>query len=625
VEFRILGPLEVTADGEAVALGPPKERALLGILLLYPNQTVSSDRLAEDLWGARPPPTAPKLVQVYVSHLRKDLAANGGDAELRTQAPGYAIVLRPEQLDATRFTTLLARARALADSGDSSNAAAAYAEALEFWSGDVLADVALEGDARFEAERLAALRLAALEERAECELACGRHAKLVAELESLTAQHPLHERFWALLMLALYRSGRQADALRAYRDARTTLVEQVGVEPGQELRRLERAILAHDPCLEFEAPPELAAPASVADERHRALGVRVAAASVALAAAVAVVTAVATTRSSTAEALAVLGGDSIGIIDPTTNTLVGSIALHTKPAAIAYGDGVLWAATERDATLLAIDPRDRHVKRTIGLGASPTALAIGGRYVWVLSAGGRTLFQFNGHTGQRVRTVSLRGETRVGRFAGQPLPTLEATLPNPFVLAADRRAAWVGYGGGVVLRVDARTGRIEQVAAGSARGVAVGAGAVWSVGSFSRSVGGIGVRDLPDGIWRIVPSTRSARKIISAPDVIGGLGDGLVASTDALWMIDGVNRKIVKIDAGDFRVSALVHFHGRQRPTAVTVDANAVWTANDDATVTRLDPRSGSIVRRIPLGRAPRSAFPVAIASGDSVVWVAVH
>jgi DNA-binding SARP family transcriptional activator/sugar lactone lactonase YvrE len=624
MEFRILGPLEVAANGGSVLLGPPKERALLGILLLHANQTVSSDRLAEELWGARPPPTAPKLVQVYVSHLRKTLAVNGGDAELRTQAPGYAIVLRPEHLDATRFATLVGQARALADSGDSSNAAAAYGDALDLWRGDVLADVALEGDARVEAERLAALRLAALEERAESKLACGGHAQLVPELESLTALFPLHERFWALLMLALYRSGRQSEALRAYRNARTTLVEQVGVEPGKELRQLERAILAHEPALEYEAPMRPAASGSAADAPQRRLGVRVALASLALAVVMAIVVAVAT-RSRTPEALAALETDSIGIVDAATNTLVGSIALHTKPAAIAYGGGALWVVTERDATLLAIDPHDRHVKRTIGLGASPTALAIGGRYVWVLSASARTLFQFNGRTGQPVRTVSLGGETRVGRFAGQPLPTLEATLPNPFVLAADARSAWIGYGGGVVLRVDARTGRIEQIAAGSARGVAVGAGAVWSAASFSRSVSGVGVRDLADGIWRIVPSTRSARKVISAPDVIGGLGDGLVASTDALWMIDGVRRKIVKIDAGDFRVSSLAQFHGRQRPTGLAVDADAVWTANDDATLTRIDPRSGSIVRRIPLGRAPRAAFPVAIASGGGHVWVAVH
>jgi DNA-binding SARP family transcriptional activator len=624
MEFRILGPLEAAADRGSVALGPPKERALLGILLLHANHTVSSDRLAEELWGARPPPTAPKLVQVYVSHLRKALAANGGDAELRTQAPGYAIVLRPENLDATRFTTLLARARDFADSGDWSNAAAAYTDALDLWRGDVLADVALEGDARIEAERLAALRLAALEERADCQLACGGHAQLVPELESLTAQYPLHERFWALLMLALYRCGRQSEALRAYRQARTTLVEQVGVEPGKELRQLERAILAHDPSLEYEAPAEPASPGPVAGARWRRLDVRVAVATVLLAAVVAIVIAVAT-RSSTAEALAVLKPDSIGIVDASTNKLVGSIALNTKPAAIAYGDGALWVATERDATLLEIDPHNREVKRTIGLGASPTALAIGGRYVWVLSASARKLFQYNGHTGQLIRTISLRGKTRVGRFAGQPLPTLEPTLPNPFVLAADARAAWTGYGGGVVLRVDARTGRLDQTAAGSARGVAVGAGAVWSVASFSRRVAGVGVRDLPDGIWRIAPTTRSARRVISASDIIGGLGDGLVASTDALWMIDGVKRTIVKIHPGDFRVSALAQYHGREHPTAVTVGAGAVWVANDDATVTRIDPRSGSIVRRISLGRAPRSAFPVAIASGGGLVWVAVH
>src|SRR5919201_2920119 len=144
MEFRILGPLEVSVDGAAVALGPAKERAVLGVLLLRANAVVSTEQLVDELWGERPPSTAGKLVQVHVSHLRKALAAANGELVLRTQAPGYSIVLGPDQLDATRFTTLLAQARALADAGEPGPAAAAYAEALALWRGPVLADLALE-------------------------------------------------------------------------------------------------------------------------------------------------------------------------------------------------------------------------------------------------------------------------------------------------------------------------------------------------------------------------------------------------------------------------------------------------------------------------------------------------
>jgi len=638
VDFRILGPLEVAADGAVISLGPAKERALLGILLLRTNEVVSSDQLVEELWGDRPPPTAAKLVQLYVSHVRKALAQANGDVVLRTQAPGYALVLESEQLDATRFTALLARARALVESGQPGAATAAYAEALALWRGPVLADLTLEGDARVEAARLGEVRLAAFGERSDCELACGRHAQVIPELESLTARHPLHERFWAQLMLALYRSGRQSDALRAYQQARRALIDQVGLEPGAELQRLERAILTHDAALESGEPgvhvslkprttlsaPQPAVAAQRRVDRHLLVGASVALA-VVIAVAVAVVTVV-LTRSTAPTVLAAIEPDSIGVVDPTKNALVADIPLHTKPAAIAYGAGGVWVATEHDATLLEIDPDTHGVTWTIGLGGgAPIALAIGGRNVWVLS-GTKTLFQFNGDTGQLVRKVAIGGRIRAGPFTGQPSPYLESTVPNPFVLAAGAGAAWIGYGGGVVSRVDAQTGAVEQIAAGSARGVAFGAGAVWSVSSFSRSVSGVGVRDLPDGIWRIAPSTRAVTPVISAPEVIvGGLGDGLAAGAGALWMINAVYRTVLKIDPEIFRVTAVIHLQRRHRPTAVTIGAGGVWTANNDATVSRIEPDTAAVVRTIPLGRFPRIASPVGIVAGDGVVWVAVH
>jgi hypothetical protein len=266
------------------------------------------------------------------------------------------------------------------------------------------------------------------------------------------------------------------------------------------------------------------------------------------------------------------------------------------------------------------------VTRTIGLGAAPTAVAIAGRDVWVFAGRIKTLFQFNGHTGQLVRKVALGDTIRAGPFTGQPLPALESSIPDPYALAAGAGAAWVGYGDGIVSRVDAGTGTVEQIAAGSARGVAFGVGAVWSVSSFSRSVSGVGVRDLPDGIWRIAPTTRAATEVISTPDVIlGGLGDGLAVGADDLWMINAVYRTLLRIDPMSFRITGVIHLRHAHHPAAITIGASGVWVANDDATVTRIDPDTADTVAMIPLGRYPRTPSPVGVAAGDGRVWVAVH
>jgi DNA-binding SARP family transcriptional activator len=256
VEFRILGPLEVLDDGGAsLAVGGGRERAVLALLLLSANRVVSSERLADDLWGDRPPEGTHAL-RVYVSRLRKALREAGGDGVLVTRPPGYVVRVEPGALDAARFEALLARGREEAAGGDHAGAAETLREALALWRGPALADVADAPCARAEAARLEEARLAALEERVEADLACGRHGTLVAELDALTRAHPLRERLWAQRMVALYRSGRQAEALRAYQELRGILGEELGLEPSAALARLEGAILRHDPELDWPpAPP----------------------------------------------------------------------------------------------------------------------------------------------------------------------------------------------------------------------------------------------------------------------------------------------------------------------------------------------------------------------------------
>jgi predicted ATPase/DNA-binding SARP family transcriptional activator len=252
VEFLILGPLEVAAEGRRVALPGSRERAVLVLLLLSANRVVAAERLVEDLWGAKAQKGAGGALRVFVSRLRKALREGGGDAVVVTKPPGYVLQIERAALDAARFEDLLAEGREHAARSDHEGAAARLRQALSLWRGAALTDVADVPVARVEAARLEEARLAALEERVEADLGCGRHAEVVPELDHLTKAHPLRERLWGQRMVALYRSGRQADALRVYQDLRRLLAEELGLEPSLELVRLENAILRQAP--ELQAP-----------------------------------------------------------------------------------------------------------------------------------------------------------------------------------------------------------------------------------------------------------------------------------------------------------------------------------------------------------------------------------
>jgi DNA-binding SARP family transcriptional activator len=246
MDFRILGPLEVCdAAGRAIILRGQKERALLATLLLQANRVLATERLVDQLWGDDPPRLARKSLQVRMSSLRRSL----GDA-LVTRAPGYLVRVRAGELDLHRFEQLAADARAALDQDRCETAARLLREALDLWRGAPLADVQQESFLGPAVARLEELRLAAIELRIEADLACGREAEVVADLEPLVAEYPYRERFHGQLMLALYRADRQADALDAYRRARTKLVDELGIEPAPSLQALEQAILRHDRSLE---------------------------------------------------------------------------------------------------------------------------------------------------------------------------------------------------------------------------------------------------------------------------------------------------------------------------------------------------------------------------------------
>jgi predicted ATPase/DNA-binding SARP family transcriptional activator len=255
MEFRILGPLEARDGQRTLELGGARQRALLAILLVHANQVVSSERLIEELWGEEPPETARSALRVHIAQLRKALPPD----VLVTRAPGYVVQVAPDQLDLELFEQLVERASRASSDRRWEEASRLLAEAIGLWRGPPLSDFAYESWAQSEIARLEELRLVALTRRIDVDLALGRHAQLVGELGSLIAEHPLQERLRGQLMLALYRSGRQAEALDVYQQTRKVLVQGLGIEPSPSLQELERAILQQDAALELGAEPEATA------------------------------------------------------------------------------------------------------------------------------------------------------------------------------------------------------------------------------------------------------------------------------------------------------------------------------------------------------------------------------
>jgi DNA-binding SARP family transcriptional activator len=261
MEFRILGPLEAWDGDRQVSLGGPKPRALLALLLLHLNEVVPADRLIDELWRDDSPDRAAAALRVNISRLRKALPQK----VLTTRSPGYVIQIGPDELDLHRFERLVDEGRSLLVRGLTADAVGRLREALSLWRGPALADFAYQSFAQAAIARLEEIRLGAVELRIDADLALGRHDELVGELEALVAEHPLRERLRRDLMTALYRSGRQAEALDVYQDARRALVDELGIDPSPALQELERAILRQDPLLDAEAPRASAGAREVAE------------------------------------------------------------------------------------------------------------------------------------------------------------------------------------------------------------------------------------------------------------------------------------------------------------------------------------------------------------------------
>lgn len=273
MEFQMLGPFEVWDGGSPIPLGGRRQRAVLALLAIHAGEVLSVDRIIEEIWAEDSPPSAVRTVHSYVSRLRSSLRSGRGTGSksdiLISRDPGYVLTIDPVDVDAVRFERGVTQASALMDSGDPAKANGELRDALALWRGTALADFAYESFAARESERLSERRLEAIELRIDTDLALVRHSQLVSELEALVVSHPMRERFWAQLMVALYRSGRQSDALGVYGRVRRMLIDELGIEPGPELRHLERMVLEQSP--ELAWAPSLKGPESGADNARYTL------------------------------------------------------------------------------------------------------------------------------------------------------------------------------------------------------------------------------------------------------------------------------------------------------------------------------------------------------------------
>jgi YVTN family beta-propeller protein len=580
MEFRLLGSLEVLVDGREVGLGGARQRAVLAILLLHRREVVSVDRLVDEIWGATPPQTATKTVQVYVSRLRKVL----GDGVLVTRGGGYALLADPEDVDVDVFERLAVEGREALDRGDAGPAAERFGSALELWRGEPLAEFAYEEFARNEIARLEELHLAVLEDRIEAELALGRHAALVAELESLVAEHPTRERLRGQLMLALYRSGRQTDALESYRDARRALERELGLEPGPELQRLERAILTQDPAI--AAPSRRGAAVPLQARRSPALLLFGGGLLLAVAAAV---------------AIAISGGDSNGgaaaanslaVIDPSSNRLLETVATGIAPTDVSPGLGSIWVANTRDDSATQVDPEDRTVVSTVSPSTNVAGLAAGAGGVWMAASRGEKVVRFD---------PAVRASRSIRLASAPDVFPIYAFSP----VAVGYGSAWVVRAGRSIARVDAERNQVvARIAVGnSTSAIATGSGGVW----------------LTDDVDNTVAKIDPRASVVVATTPVGQGPVAVATGEGAIWVANAQDGTVARVDPSTTAVTETITVGGR--PAGIAAGEGAVWVANSvSGTVSRIDPETNRVEATVEVGQAPQS---IAVANG--LVWVSVQ
>ena len=565
---------------------------MLAVLLLRSGSVVSRTQLIDGLWGERPPPTAAKAINVYVSQVRKTLSVKGVDP-IVTRAPGYVLEVDEDGLDSARFQRLATAAREREGAGEVEAAAALMQEALGLWRGPPLAGLELEGEGRDDVARLEELRLTAQLDLIDYELALGRHEQRLAELEPLVTQHPLDERLRGQLILALYRSGRQADALQAYRETRDTLVETLGIEPSAPLQRLERAILNHDPSLEAPAGTARAGVTrrhSRTTRRGRRVAVVGAVGAAVLCAAAGYLL---IARHSGQWRLA---ASSVGIVDGGRVSGLLTLPASSRPVGLAADNESLWLTTSAGQLIRADLAHSRRVSSFTTSG-NPGPIAVAEGSVWAVDPNRGVVDQIDSGTGRRLRTIRVgNGPTAIAAGAGALWITneLDGTLSRvdlddggvtKIPIGQDPDGVTVGDGwvwvsdaaGGDVLRIDPADNRIVgRTAVGSAPGpLAFGGGSVW-------------VANRDDGtVSRISPGSGSVRATIP----IGRSADGVAFAEGSAWAISITDRRLARIDVSTNRVVRSSNLGSS--PTVVT--SNGRWLAVATAAASATGHRGGTL------------------------------
>jgi DNA-binding SARP family transcriptional activator/streptogramin lyase len=608
LEFSVLGPLEVRVDGRLATTGGTRQRALLAVLLLHANELVPTERLIEEVWGDDPPATAHKMVQVFVSRLRAALESDRlQNRILLTRPSGYLLAVRPEELDLARFQALVGEARSIIEL-DSSRAAAVLRSALALWRGAPLSDLALEPFAQLAIPRLEELRLAALEDRIRADLAIGLAGDGVGELRDLVAANPLHERFQAQLMLALYRAGRQAEALEVYGRARATLIHELGIEPGPELQRLQGAVLRQEAWLDAPsggtptgAPPTgpeladfrqdaLTRPVHIRPRgalswpKERRLLLLMVAFAVVAGLSVGLVVAANSKRSVT-NIGANPSPNSVVVVDPASETLAEDLQVGAAPGPIAIGDGSAWIGNVEDHTLTRIDLQSGKTLKTLGLASAPTSLGTSAGLVWI----------GNGFAGTLSRVLTAYDQLTEPFFPG-PHETgilTFAAMPNDL---------WVGLPDQTLLRLDPESLRPRSTfhLPGRPRAFAVTADAAWF----------IDFRDAAVTRFDLVSGDPTANVMLD------GTAIAITSGYGAIWVSTSGPNQLLRIDPESGRSVSTIPLGFS--PTAMVADGGAVWVVGGPTgTLAKIDPNGQSLVTTIMIGRPIGG---IAIANGR--IWL---
>ncbi len=598
VEFGLLGPFQVLRDDESLALGGRRQRAILALLACEVGHAVSVERLVDGVWGDPAPPGVVTSVQPYVFHLRQvlepDRPRGTPGSVLVTTPGGYRLDVDPRCIDVTRFEELVVAGDSAAERREPGTAAAAYGSALALWRGDVMEDLADHDFVAPVRARLDELRASTLESRVRAELDLGHHAAVVAELGSLVSQHPLREGLHALRMLALYRTGRQSDALAAYRDLRSVLDAELGIEPSPPLQELNNRMLRQDPALDWRPdrvrgpgraePPSVQPPtvttspspvARLTGERHRRLA--------AVAAAVAVLAGgAALPVTEGPRAAAEVPGNSVSEID-ASGSVLGSVPVGTNPIALAPAGGALWVVNAGDDSVSEVDPSTHAVRQQVAVGHDPRALAVTGDDVWVTNFADGTVSRIN------IPARAVVDEVVVGS--------------GPDAIAAGPAGLWVANSNdNTIQRIDSKTGVAgEPVNVGDGPdGLAVDEASVW----------------VANGREGTVMQIDAVARVKMLPPVQVGAGPrGIARAGDDVWVADELSQSVTRIDAATGQTESFAVGDG---PTALAVLGGSVWVA---------EKYSGDLVR-IDRATAERVHIDIkaavrALAVVDGRLWVA--